>query len=51
MYLFEEIVIKGIEQNPIIEIRGINDHPKVEYERLDIEAPFGKKISSIAQFF
>ena len=45
MYLFEEIVIKGIEQNPIIEIRGINDHPKVEYERLDIEgsvflAPF-----------
>lgn len=51
MYLFEEIVTNDIEQNQIIEIREINEHPKVEYERLDIEAPFGKQISSIAQFF
>ena len=51
MYLFEEIVTNDVAQNPIIEIREKNKHPKVVYERLDIEEPSGQQISSIAQYY
>ena len=51
MYLFEEIVTNDIAQNPIIEIREKIKHPKVVYDRLDIEEPSGQQISSIAQYY
>lgn len=50
MELFEEIVINVIGQDPIIKIRENNEHPKVEYEKVDIDEPSGQEISSIAQY-
>ena len=50
MYLFEEIVTNDIAQNPIIEIREKVKHPKVVYDRVDIEELSGQQISSIAQY-
>ncbi|WP_428912133.1 hypothetical protein [Niallia sp. Krafla_26] len=50
MDLFEEIIINDIEQDPIIKIRENNEHPKVVYEKLDIDELSGQEISSIAQY-
>lgn len=50
MELFEEIVINDIEQDPVIKIRENYEQPRVIYEKLDIDEPSRKEISSIAQY-
>ena len=50
MYLFEEIVTNEIEQTPIIKVRENNEHPNVEFEKLNIDESSGQEISSIAQY-
>lgn len=50
MYLFEEIVTNEIEQTPIIKVRENNEHPNMEFEKLNIDESSGQEISSIAQY-